>query len=67
MGGSAGKIGCGSVDPTAESDAIADGEHAELDPRVSSEGLVELQNEVPVIPHVLTHGRVGWGDHRTVP
>lgn len=55
------------ADPTAESDSITNGEHTKLNPRVSSECLVELENEVPIVPNVLPERRVGWGHHRAVP
>lgn len=67
-GGHPQRIGLGiSLDPTADSDSIANGEHADFNPGVSSKGLVELQDEVSVIPNVLPKGSIRWRHDGSVP
>ena len=56
-----------SFDPTADSDAITNRKHANLNPRVSCKSLVELQHKVSVVPHVLTQWCIRWGHHRAIP
>lgn len=63
----AGGFGGESAQATADGDPIADGKHADLDPWVSCQSLVELQDEVSVIPHVLPQWRIGWRHHRSIP
>ena len=59
--------GNASLDPTAESDTITNRKHANFNPGVSCKCLVELQNKVPIVPHILPHRRVGWCHHRSIP
>lgn len=55
------------ADAAADGDPVTDWQHADLDPRVSSERLVEFQHEVPVIPDVLPEGSIRWCHDRSVP
>lgn len=56
-----------SVEPTANGDSITDGKHADLDSGIGSESLVELKNEVPVVPDVLPQWSIRRSNHGAVP
>lgn len=56
-----------SADPTAESDAITNRKHTDLNPRVHSQSLIEFQHKVPVVPHILPQRCIWWGHHRPIP
>lgn len=56
-----------SVEPAANSDSISDGKHADLDSGIGGESLVELENEVPVVPDVLPQWSIRRSHHRAVP
>lgn len=56
-----------SLDPAAEGDSITNRKHANFDSGVHSQGLVELQHEVPVVPNILPERSIRGCHHRTVP
>lgn len=56
-----------SLDPTADSDSITNRKHADFNPGVHSQSLVELQHEIPVIPNILPERCIRGCHHRPVP